>query len=165
MLNAQDIAKFFFYLDKDNRLFPYNDIVELQGSTMYIGNVRLNKYLHIAQNLYIAMYGKELFSNDMYAYKNGAIVKDVQINYQALKRDEYNPSAINDETKAFLYKIYKILENAPLDDLIKISHEDPEWEEKVSAFNIKQKMNSLQKKEVYRDQYADTLLMLERLQA
>ena len=150
MLSAQDIAKYFFYLDKDSSLFPYSDIIELQGSTMYVGNVRVNKYLHIAQNLYIAKYGKELFHDDMYAYKNGAVIKDVQLNYQALKNDEFDPSTIDDTTKAFLDKIYKILQNAPLADLIKISHEDPEWEEKSHMYGAKQKMYSVSKTRIPR---------------
>ena len=48
-----DIAKFFLSLDKDHTIFT-KDLVDRNDRTFYEGNARLNKYMHLAQNIYIA---------------------------------------------------------------------------------------------------------------
>lgn len=160
--NAVDIAKYFISLDTDGTLFPKDDLIERNGSTMYEGNLRLNKFLHIAQNLYIAKYGKLLFDNDMYAYSNGAVVKDVQLNYQTLFFN-LSHEKFDEETKEFLGLVFRMLKNAPIDELVKISHEDPEWEEKERMPRGKQIMSSIERVNEYKDQYDDAIYVLEKM--
>ena len=83
MLKAIDVAKYF--LNKDDGTLFNNRLVGRAERKFYEGNARLNKYLHIAQNLYIARYGSKLFEDDLYAYDNGAVVPSVQENYLAIK--------------------------------------------------------------------------------
>lgn len=164
MLKAIDVAKYF--LNKDDGTMFNNRLVERSGSRFYEGNARLNKYLHIAQNLYIAQHGSKLFEDDLYAYDNGAVVPPVRENYLAIK-SHYVGKPIPLDESAFLDKVYQALRNASLEELIDISHEDAEWERKRrrDGFYSKedQKMDSLEHIDEYRKQYKDMLIILDRM--
>ena len=77
------IAKYFLSKDPDRQLFN-KTLVHKNGRDFYEGNARLNKYLHLAQNIFIAKTGTKLFQEDLYAYDNGAVALDVQENYAIL---------------------------------------------------------------------------------
>ena len=125
MLKADDIAKYFLSKDKNRVLFN-NNIVENNNRKSYEGNIRLNKYLFLAQVVYMAKYGKKLFNDDFVAYDNGPVIKDIVNNYPIITaRNEQVNLPI--KVKTFLDKIYMALENATYDELIEIKHEDPEW--------------------------------------
>lgn len=125
MLKADDIAKYFLSKDKNRVLFN-NNIVENNNRKSYEGNIRLNKYLFLAQVVYMAKYGKKLFNDDFVAYDNGPVIKDIVNNYPIITaRNEQVNLPI--KVKTFLDKIYMALENATYDELIEITHEDPEW--------------------------------------
>ena len=127
MLKAIDVAKYF--LNKDDGTLFNNRLVGRAERKFYEGNARLNKYLHIVQNLYIARYGSKLFEDDLYAYDNGAVVPSVQENYLAIK-SRYVGKTLPPNERDFLDKVYQALYGASLEELIEISHEDGEWERK-----------------------------------
>lgn len=163
MLKAIDVAKYF--LNKDDGTLFNNKLVERSGRRFYEGNARLNKYLHIAQNLYIAQHGRKLFEDDLYAYDNGVVIPSVQENYLAIK-SRYVGKSIPSDERAFLDKIYQALQNASLEELIEISHEDSEWERKSGFYKKEdQKMDSLKNVDEYREQYKDMLIILDRMGA
>ncbi len=125
MVKADDVAKYFLSKDKDRVLFN-NNIVEKNNRKSYEGNIRLNKYLFLSQVVYMAKYGKKLFNDNFVAYDNGPVIKEIVNNYSIItaRNEQINlPSKI----KTFLDKIYIALENATYDELIEITHEDPEW--------------------------------------
>lgn len=163
MIRARDVALYFLNKDKDQTLFT-KKLVEKNGRTFYDGNARLNKYVHMAQNLYIAKTGEKLFEDDLYAYDNGAVAVDVQENYAVLlnrKSELQLEAGIRD----FLDRVYVILENASLDELIELSHEDAEWESKHLFYSkCEQKMDSLARIDEYKEQYRDVLRVMERLE-
>ena len=161
MLKAIDVAKYF--LNKDDGTLFNNKLVERSGRKYYEGNARLSKYLHIAQNLYIARHGRKLFEDDLYAYDNGVVIPFVQENYLAIKSHYVGKSIPSDES-AFLDKVYQALQNASLEELIEISHEDSEWERKSGFYKKEdQKMDSLKNVDEYREQYRDMLIILDRM--
>lgn len=162
MKSAIVIAEYFLTKDPDRKLFT-KELITKNGRTFYAGNARLNKYLHLAQNVYIAKTGKKLFEEDLFAYSNGAVVIDVQENYAILWSRSIVPKLTSDIAE-FLDKIYQILENAPLDELIEISHEDSEWAAKHGGYSKeRQRMNSLSHAKEYQLQYADVLEMMDRM--
>jgi len=124
-MKAITVAK--YYLSKDPKKILFNDkIVTLKNNRhAYEGNIRLNKYLFLTQVVYMAKYGKKLFEDDFLAYENGPIIKEIQQSYgrMTFKDNEQIPKDIID----FLDKIYMSLENATYEELIDITHEDPEW--------------------------------------
>lgn len=161
MLKAMNVARYFLFLDTDGEMFTGN-LVSRNGKTFYEGNARLNKYLHIAQNLYIAKTGSKLFGEDLYAFDNGAVVPLVREKYVLLCRTTKDVPDIPAECAEFLKKVYRVLENATLDELIEISHEDNEWRER-NPHRENQRMNSLARAEEYKKQYGDMLKVMDRM--
>ena len=153
-----------YFLNKDPQKILFNkNLVTKNGRTFYEGNARLNKYLHLAQNVFIAKTNEKLFEDDLYAYVNGAVALNVQENYSILLKMSASPN-IPKEISDFLDKIYIILLNAPLDELIEISHEDSEWKEKsLNRSKEKQRMNSLAYASEYQAQYADVIEIMEQM--
>lgn len=133
MEKVENIAKYLLSLDKKNDVFT-NNIIDINNHTSYEGNVRLNKYLHIIQMVYIAINGNKLFDEKMYAYENGVVVEEVMNNYKYLfnHKNEYQFNC--SDTSLFVRKLFNVLKNAPLEDLIEISHQDEEWKKKHIFF-------------------------------
>jgi len=164
MLSDICVAKYF--LDKDINSTEFTkDLIKRNGRKFYEGNARLNKYLHLAQNIYIAKTGKKLIDVDFYAYDNGAVSTNIQANYVVLL-DNKNISCdkIPEEEKCFLEKFHKAFRNATIDELIELSHEDVEWQNRSNFYNKEhQKMDSLKFKKQYKKQYEDIVKMLDRV--
>lgn len=125
MLTAKDVAEYFISKDKERKLFNYN-IVEYNDRKFYEGNARLNKYLFLAQVVHLAKYEEKLFLDNFSAYDNGPVVEEIMNSYPRLTGKENN-DIIDDDKRDFLDKIYMSLENATYEELIEITHEDPEW--------------------------------------
>lgn len=162
MLRAVDVARYFINKDKDGLLFN-KELVHMNGRDFYSGNAKLNKFLHLAQNIYIAKTGEKLFDDDLYAYDNGAVAPSVQENYAILLKRRAAVS-MPQETTQFLDKVFRVLRNASLEELIDLSHEDSEWLARHSYFaKAEQRMNSLSRADEYRIQYKDILKVMDRL--
>lgn len=163
MLRGIDVARYFLSLDNEHKLFN-RDLRHQNGRTFYEGNARLNKYLHLTQNIYIAKYGKPMMDSVFYAYDNGAVDPKVQESYSVLLNSRDTVPEISNEEAKYLRKIFKAFYHASLDELIELSHEDPEWIDKHGYYKKEdQKMDSLAHKEEYMKQYADIIKVLERM--
>lgn len=164
MLKDLDVAKYFLSKDTDKSLFN-KKIINKNNRTLYEGNARLNKYLHLAQNIYIAKTGYPLMDAEFYAYDNGAVSPRVQENYAVLvSQKNYDTSSIENEEKSFLDKFYKAFQSADLDELIDLSHEDKEWiENRCYYLKIDQKMDSMKHKDIYKEQYKDIIKVMDRM--
>ena len=125
MLSADVVAKYFLSKDPDRILFN-NNVVTKNGRKFYEGNARLNKYLFLSQVVYLARYEKKLIAEDFVAYDNGPVIKEIVNEFQIIssRNEKVN---ISEDIKDFLDKIYLSLENASYEELIDITHEDPEW--------------------------------------
>ena len=161
MLKALNVARYFLSLDATGTMFR-GTFASRNGKTFCEGNARLNKYLHIAQNLWIAKTGSKLFSDYLYAFDNGAVVPAVREKYVSLCRTAQSVPELPLGVKEFLDKVYRVLQNATLDELIEISHEDSEWRQK-NPHRENQRMNSLARVEEYQAQYADMLKIMDRM--
>ena len=126
MLNAKDVAMYFLSKDPERKLFNKN-VVVYNDIKSYEGNIRINKYLFLAQVVYLALYNKRLFKDDFKAYDNGPVIEDIVKSY-GLMINQNNIININASDRQFLDKIYMSLENASFDELIEITHEDPTWQ-------------------------------------
>lgn len=165
MITNNDAASYFLTLDKEKKYFNTDALVSRDGRTFYEGNARLNKMMHLAQNIYIAMTGTRLIDTDFYAYDNGAVDPDIQENYARLvvsKRN--NTSSIPDDIKIYLRKIFVVFKDAPIDELIDIDHEDPEWLRKHNGYRkSEQKMDSLAFANDYKKRYKDMIKVMNRM--
>ena len=160
MEKVENIAKYILSLDKNNDIF-INKLITLHGRDCYEGNVRLNKYLHIMQMVYFAMTDKKLFCEDMYAFDNGVVVNDVMNNYTYLKSTKDSYSISDENVKLFIEKMFNILKYAPLQELIKISHQDEEWKKKHNYYRKKDQLIDVDsQKENYKILCADFIDIL-----
>ena len=125
MVNAEMVAKYFLSKNPDIVLVNDNVIVK-NNRKFYEGNVRLNKYLFLSQVVYLARYEQKLISDNFVAYENGPVIKEIISEYPRMfsKNEKVN---ISSDIKMFLDKIYDALKNASYEELIEITHEDPEW--------------------------------------
>ena len=163
-MKAKEIAEWFLLQDKDGKIFNKN-LINRNGRFFYEGNARLNKYLHLAQNIYIAKTGNALFEDCLclYAYDNGGVVPQVQENFSILSLKKKTPE-LPEEVICFLKKIDYIFRNATIDELIELSHEDTAWQEKCHNYSHEtQKMDSLEHADEYAEQYQDILSIAKNL--
>lgn len=126
MLKAKNVAEYFLSKDPERKLFNTN-LVTYNNRKSYEGNIRINKYLFLAQVVHLAKYGEKLFSDSFRAYDNGPVIEDILHSFNKLIKSK-EKSTISSEKKEFLDKIYMSLENASYEELIEITHEDPEWQ-------------------------------------
>lgn len=124
-MNAEVIAKYYLSKDPDRILFN-NNVVVKNNRKFYEGNARLNKYLFLSQVVYLAKYETRLISDDFVAYDNGPVIKNILDEYSKISSRK-EVVDIPEDVKVFLDKIYESLENASYEELIEITHEDPEW--------------------------------------
>ena len=165
MMKGIDVARYFLSLDKDGEIFN-KELRTQNGRTFYEGNARLNKYMHLAQNIYIAKYGTLLMDSVFYAYDNGAVDPEVQKNYSVLLERKNENVSMPEREKNFLSGIFKAFRNDSLDELIEMSHEDSEWLDKHNYYKKEdQRMDSMSRIGEYRAQYADMIKVLERMGA
>ncbi len=159
---VEDIAKYILSLDTTNEVF-LNNLIVLNNRKCYEGNVRLNKYLHIMQMTYMAMYEEKLFDEVMYAFDNGVVVETIMDNYMLLKRTKDSYEVESGSIKDFVTKLYNVLENAPLNDLIEISHQDSEWKKKHGYFSKdKQIINVDKQLNEYKNLCGDFIYLLNK---
>lgn len=164
-MTAKDVAVFFLSLEEEkNTLFNMN-LITRNGRTFYEGNARLNKYLHLAQNIYYAKTGTLLFSDDLYAYDNGAVVPSVLERYSVLLQRNIPVPNISEEKEVFLKKFFIAFQSASIDELIELSHEDEEWQEKNKMLTKqKQIMDTEAHLSEYKEQYADIINVMDRME-
>lgn len=162
-LNAKDVARFFISLDEDRRYFN-KELIRVNGHSSYEGNIRLNKLVHLAHNIYGAMKESLLVNAEFYAYANGAVVLEIQREYRHLLEEERVFHAPFSEDVCFFLKfIYEEFKDVPIKELIRFDHEDPEWKQKKpTAENPRQKMDSALYMDVYKKMYHDVIKKYER---
>lgn len=160
MEKVEDIAKYILSLDKNNDIFV-NKLITLHNRNCYEGNVRLNKYLHIMQMVYFAMTDKKLFNEDMYAFDNGIVIESVMNNYNYLKQAKNSYIITSPSVKEYITKMFDILKYAPLEELIKISHQDEEWQKKHKFYSKQDQLIDIDnEKENYKIMCADFIDIL-----
>ena len=161
MEKAINIAKYLLSLDEKREDFT-GTLFEYNGRRSYEGNIRLNKYLHIMQMVYIAKTGKKLFDDVLYAFDNGAIVNEVMENYKYICNHPVNYQITDDKIRLFVDKMYRILRHAPTEALISISHRDNEWKRKHGFYEKQQQiMNIDNETEAYKAMFEDFLSVLD----
>ncbi len=162
MAKAREIATYFMQLDKEGS-FSSKKLIESNGRSFYEGRARMNKYLHLAQNIYYAKTSELLFDEPLYAFDNGGVVEDVRENYDILlkNKDSYDVT-LEEGVKNFLKKIFIVLKNADIYKLMELSHEDPEWIAKHKYYSkADQIMDTAGRLDEYKEQYADIIKLME----
>lgn len=159
MMKAEVIAKYYLSKDSDRVLFN-NNVVVKNNRKFYEGNARLNKYLFLSQVVYLARYERKLISDNFVVYDNGPVIKDIITEYPIIS-SRRETVTIPDDVKVFLDKIYESLKNASYEELIEITHEDPEWI-KLSKDTFNAPIMNLEKNiEEYKQRYKGLIAALK----
>jgi uncharacterized phage-associated protein len=129
---AENVAKYFIFLASQAFV---GDNKEREGIT----NLKLQKMLYFAQAYYLSKIGKPLFSDDIEAWAYGPVVPDV---YKKLKSNKSNPiiceedrSAISDDDKENLKKIWGTFGGYSATKLVDITHAHTPWKEASLSIN------------------------------
>lgn len=98
-----------------------------------ISNLKLQKLVYYAQGLFMAAYGKPLFSDKIKAWTYGPVVPELYHHYKkygskGICADKnFNPSIIDEDTKKFLDEIYEVFSQFSAFRLMNIAHSDQCW--------------------------------------
>lgn len=161
MLTAKLISLYFLSKDPERKIFNL-ELVDYNNRRSYEGNIKLNKYLYLAQTVYLAKYGELLFSDNFVAYVNGPVVKEIADNYASIQSiKKYNEDILPKEIKEFLDKIYMSLEGATFDELIEITHEDTAWKELSRETYYAPVIDLLKYKSKFEKQYKGIIKVME----
>lgn len=120
MLTCNDVAEYFLTL-----------VDEEVGDLM--SNLKLQKLVYYAQGLYLAMYDKPLFNENVEAWQHGPVVPELYHFYK-----EHGSGAIpipknidfdkyHDEIKEFLNEVYAVYGQFSAFKLSNMTHEEPPW--------------------------------------
>ena len=163
MIRDMDVAKYFISKDTGKVLFN-KELMTKNGRSFYQGNTRLNKLLHLAQNIYYAKTGRQLMDTSFYAYDNGAVIPEIQEHYAALLNGAPYNISFDAKTTDYLDRFYKAFQGADIDELIELSHEDNEWIDKHMYYGKEnQKMDGSARLDEYRQQYSDIIRIMDRM--
>lgn len=102
MFNATEIALWFIYKSNAEQKEHYDSEELFEG----ISDLKLQKLLYYAQGVCLSMTGKKMFSNKIYAWDHGPVVKEV---YDVYKK--YGSSYITDINDEKNDKIVNNIEN------------------------------------------------------
>ena len=151
MISAEMVAKYFLQKDPQRLLFN-KKLVEKNNRSSYEGNVKLNKFLFLSQVVFMAKYGRKLFNDNFVAYDNGPVIKSIIHDYQILT-SKNDTIELPELEKNFLDKMYESLKDVSCDELVEITHEDPEWR-KLSNETYSAPVMDIDKYfDLYRDRY------------
>ena len=132
-VSALDISQYLLSLDPKRKYFTDKRMSSKEGwgnNPPVEGNFRLNKLLHILQILHYVKYGDFLFSEDMIAYRNGAVVENVSKSFSNELYHLKNYPRIDNldpEKKNFLKIKTEFFQSYTNHQLQELSHEDPSW--------------------------------------
>lgn len=154
-IKAIDAARYLVSLDKDGSVFNFRKLNHLVGRPTE-GSVRLNKMLHMAQNIHLAKYNSRLFDDEFFAFENGPVIEEVRKNFGWIvnNKNRFNTFSICFENRHYLDQIFEIFKYAPIDEFIDISHEDLAWVEAFKDKRTNNIMDSLKYRDRYKEQYA-----------
>lgn len=149
MENVKDLARYILQNHMSNQTCGYEK------------NVELNARLHFLQNVHVALTGKKLFEEDLYAFETAAVVPEVQAVYLSLAEDF---SKVEPSEKAFVDNAMEALENIDTRTVIELSREDSEWENRRCLKNLEdRKMHSVENDALYRKKYRKYIQYINKL--
>lgn len=121
-ITAQDVADFLLTLSQPEE----GDIIT---------NLKLQKLLYYSQGLFLALYGKELFPENIHAWHYGPVVEHVYRSYK-----DYGTSAIpvpkeldlsifSEEESDLLEEVWNVYGQFSAWKLSNMTHEEPPWKD------------------------------------
>lgn len=123
-LDVFDVANYFIKCSLDKKID--------EGVAEGITNLKLQKILYFAQSAYLALNNKELFPDEIEAWKYGPVISSVYHKYKinvntVLKLPEGYKDDLNVEVKKFLDGIWELFSKYSTRELVNITHNHKPW--------------------------------------
>lgn len=123
---AENVARYLAHLASQAFV---GDNKEREGIT----NLKLQKVLYFAQAYYLSKVGKSLFSDDIEAWEYGPVIPNVYHKFKTKGSDpiicEEDKSALLDEDRETLKKIWGTFGGYSASKLVDIAHAHTPWKE------------------------------------
>lgn len=122
-MNALDVAHYFLLKSDDDA----GDV---------ISKLKLQKLLYYAQGFHLALVGKPLFADKIYAWEHGPVVLNVYHHYKAHDKVLPTPKSaprIDQKTKGILDEIYGVYGQFSAWKLRNMTHAEPPWKDKEQS--------------------------------
>lgn len=122
MLKAKQVADYLLSLSQP-------DIGDI------ISHLKLQKLLYYSQGFHLAMYNEKLFSEDIYAWEHGPVVKDLWYEYKDFSSspipvpDDIDFRIYTENQKELLQEIYSVYGQFSAWRLRDMTHEEPPWKD------------------------------------
>lgn len=131
-LKAEDVANWFVVKANEPILAVENGEHEEQEG---ISHLKLQKILYFAQAGYLALYGKKLFEDDIYAWDLGPVVRSVYTIFKDYKsrpiikptNGNYKDSINGQDMEDFLEEIWQIFGKFSASKLVDLTHSHAPW--------------------------------------
>ncbi|WP_204103939.1 MULTISPECIES: type II toxin-antitoxin system antitoxin SocA domain-containing protein [Spirulina sp. CCY15215] len=121
MVSARDVAEYFLALaDNDNG-----------SSGELISNLKLQKLLYYAQGLYLALFDRPLFPEQIESWIHGPVVPEIYYYYKQYGSgslpfpENFDYSKFDDETKEVLEEVYEVYGQFSAWKLRNLAHNEP----------------------------------------
>lgn len=120
MVQVQDIAKCFLYLDDTN---------EGDG----ISNLKLQKLVYYAQGFYSAIFGKPLFDKNISAWAHGPVVPDLYHEYKKYGSNpipissDFDKNTLTQDEFELVEEVFEVFGQYSAWKLRNMTHEESPW--------------------------------------
>lgn len=120
MYSSLDIAKYFIRCTNS----------EVEGT---ITNLKLQKLLYYAQGLYLALYNRPLYSEEVKAWQYGPVVEQIYREFKSFSRnpipdcENFDAQIINNTDREFLDEVYSVYGQYTGTALINLTHQESPW--------------------------------------
>ena len=99
-----------------------------------VSNLKLQKILYYCQGYFLALYNKPLFSNKVYAWMYGPVVRDVYDTYKTYGAQALEPLGsyegnLSKEAKELIAKVYEQYGQFSAGKLVDMTHEESPWKD------------------------------------
>ncbi len=105
-----------------------------------ISNLKLQKLVYYALGFYLAIYGRRLFRDELYAWQHGPVFPSLYHKYKQFGNaaiptpDDFDTNCLSDEVKDLLDEVYYVYGQFSAWKLRNMTHEEPPWKD-VRAIN------------------------------
>jgi uncharacterized phage-associated protein len=135
-MTAREVADYFLALQDEDA-----------GDS--ISNLKLQKLLYYAQGVHLAMYGRPLFPEAIYAWKHGPVVPEIyhffkEYGAKPIPRPDLDFSRYDSEMQEFLTEIWNVFGQFSAWKLRNMTHEESpykeaeEWAGEISHESMKE---------------------------
>lgn len=103
-----------------------------------ISNLKLQKLLYYALGFHLALYGRRLFDDPLYAWQHGPVFPALYHEFKGYGKgaiptpDYFDPDSLSDEEKELLDEVYYVYGQFSAWKLRNMTHEEPPWKDAKS---------------------------------